>query len=297
MVRRSMEYSHRPLQMRWLRRIIRATAHLTLLLCGSVPAQNATNAQLCEDFEPYRNIRTTEPGRPNKPLRQDNITDEEVREIQRAALEVYPDSIVSISGVTDGCDCEDGSRCSAQVWLALNRGNLTRSLVLSKIDGHWKIGAVQSWWLQYKAQQASFLGFGRSAKELAWQQENQRLLDNFPTCPTPPAQWTLVKSEAHFSSCVDLSSMQVSGSIRRVIFKSIYPPHEPIPHIPRVKYTVTLKAFDCKDHRQQINQMDSYYDDGTVMKALRSDSVLWDPIRPDTASAADLNLVCGWSGK
>ena len=34
---------------------------------------------------------------------------------------------------------------SAQVGLALNRNNVTRSLVLSRIDGHWKIGAVQSW--------------------------------------------------------------------------------------------------------------------------------------------------------
>ena len=80
-------------------------------------AQSPTDAQLCDDFEQYRYIRTVEPARPNQTLRQDNITDEEVREVQKAALKVYPDSIVSISGVTDGCDCEDGSRCTAN-WLA-----------------------------------------------------------------------------------------------------------------------------------------------------------------------------------
>jgi hypothetical protein len=102
------------------------------------------------------------PARPDRPLRQDNISDDEVREVQRAALEVYPDSIVSISGVTDGCDCEDGSRCTAQVWLALNRENQTRSLVLSKIEDHWKIGAVQSWWIQWNAHQATDPGYGYS---------------------------------------------------------------------------------------------------------------------------------------
>jgi hypothetical protein len=89
-------------------------APLMFLLCATALSQNATDLQRREDSERYRHIVTTEPRRPNKPLRQDNITDEEVREVQRAALEVYPDSIVSISGVTDGCDCEDGSNCTAQ---------------------------------------------------------------------------------------------------------------------------------------------------------------------------------------
>src|SRR5271156_316049 len=156
----------------------RAVAHFTMFLCASASAQSTTGAQLCDDFEQYRYIRTVEPTRPNRPLRLDNITDEEVREEQRATLAVYPDSIVSISGVTDGCDCEDGSRCTAQVWLALSRKDQTRSLVLSKIDGHWKIGALQSWSLQYITHQASFPGFGFGAKQLVWRQENQRLLDS-----------------------------------------------------------------------------------------------------------------------
>ena len=280
----------------------RAVAHLALLLCASASAQSTTDAQLCEDFEQYRYIRTVEPARPNRSLRQDNITDEEVREVQRAALEVYPDSIVSISGVTDGCDCEDGSRCTAQVWLALSRENQTRSLVLSKIDGHWKIGAVQSWSLQYVAHQASFPGFGFGARQTAWHQENQRLLDSFPTCPAPSAEWMTVKSDGHFSTCVDISSIQVSGSIRRVNFKSIYPPmiHHPQTQLrgfPWHKYVIDLMAFDCKDHRERVDRIDTYYDDGTVTKNPGKDPVLWDPIRPGTDAASDWDLICGWSGK
>ena len=85
----------------------------------------------------------------NWPRRSDDIdifhdSDEEVTEVQTAALEVYPDSIVVISGLTQGCECEEGAHCTAQVELALNRDNRTRSLLLSKIDGHWKVGAVQS---------------------------------------------------------------------------------------------------------------------------------------------------------
>jgi hypothetical protein len=158
-----MDCSQRPLRMRRPSGLTRVAAPLIFLLGTTAFAQNATDVQRCEDSESYRYIRTTEPLRPNRPLRQDNISDEEVREVQGAALEVYPDSIVSISGVTDGCNCEEGSNCTAQVWLALYRENQTRSLVLSKIDGHWKIGALQSWLLQYNAHQTSYPGYGRGA--------------------------------------------------------------------------------------------------------------------------------------
>jgi hypothetical protein len=272
-------------------------APLAFLLCAPGFAQNATDVQRCEDSELYRNIRTTQP-RPNGPLRKDNVTDEEVREMQQAALEVYPDSIVSISGVTDGCDCEDGPSCTAQVWLALNREYRTRSLVLSKIDGHWKIGAVQSWQLQYDAHQTSNPGFGRGPKQIAWQQENQRLLDNFPTCPTPSANWMLVRSATYGSTCADMASIQVSGFIRRVNFKHVNSPPKQTASYPWTRYWISRIAFDCRDHRQQIVEMDSYSSDGRVIKGgSGKDPVLWDPIRPDTTSAKDLDLVCGWSAK
>jgi hypothetical protein len=272
-------------------------APLSFLLCATALPQNATDAQSCEDSELYRNIRTTQP-RPDGPLRQDNVTDEEVREIQRAALEVYPDSIVSISGVTDGCDCEDGPSCTAQVWLALNREYRTRSLVLSKIDGHWKLGAVQNWQLQYDAHQTSFPGFGRGPKQLQWLQANQRLLDSFPTCPTPSANWMLVRSDKNVLTCADMSSIKVSEFIRRVNFKHVNPPPISTPGYPWVRYWISRIAFDCRDSRQQIVEMDSYYSDGRVTKeSSGKDPVLWDPIRHDTVSAKDLDLVCGWRAK
>src|ERR1700720_58037 len=196
MVRSAMEGGHRQDgPKRHLNKFLQLVAPL---LCATALAQSAADVQHRDNSGWFRHIRTTDPGRPNGPLRQDNITDEEVRELQRAVLEVFPDAIVGISGVTDGCDCEDGSNCTAQVWLALYRENQTRSLVLSKIDGHWKIGAVQSWWLRYSAHQSTNPGFGRNPKQIAWAQENQRLLDSFPTCPIVAGDWMLVRSENHY---------------------------------------------------------------------------------------------------
>ena len=200
--------------------------------------------------------------------------------------------------MTDGCDCEDGSNCTAQVWLALYRENQTRSLVLSKIDGHWKIGAVQSWWLRYSAHQSTSPGFGRNPKQIAWAQENQRLLDSFPTCPVAPANWMLVRSDGNSSTYVDMSSVQVSGFVRRVNFKHVFPPPTRKNRWPSPLFNIVLTAFDCRDHRMQIDGWDRYYDDGTASKSAGdTDPVLWDPIRPKTDSAADWELICGRNGK
>jgi hypothetical protein len=138
-----MKCGHRPNLKRRTTASLQLVAPLTFLLCSMALAQSGADVQRPGDSEWFRHIRTTDPGgRPNGPLRQDNISDEEVREVQQAALEVYPDSIVNISGVTDGCNCEEGSACTAQVWLALYREEHIRGLVLSKIGGHWKVGAV-----------------------------------------------------------------------------------------------------------------------------------------------------------
>ena len=298
MVRSAMECGHRPGPKRRPNRCFPLVAPLTFLLCTMALAQSAADVQRRGDSEWFRHIRTADPGRPNKPLRQENITDEEVREVQRAALEVYPDFIVNISGVTDGCDCEDGSNCTAQVWLALYREDHTRSLVLSKIDGHWKIGAVQRWWLQYSAHQSTNPGFGRGPTQIAWAQENQRLLDSFPACPIAPVNWMLVRNGDISSTYVDMSSVQVSGFTRRVNFKSVHlPPKKKFPW-PSTLFSISLIAFDCKDRRLRIDEQDYYYDDGRVSKnSGYTDSVLWDPIRPKTDSAADWELICGWNSK
>lgn len=91
------------------------------------------------------------PVRRDGPLRYQNISDEEVREIQSAAAEVVPKALVNISGVTTGCPCEDGPQCSDQVWIVAFRPDKSFGLRLSKVNNHWMIGPVQRWWLRYDA--------------------------------------------------------------------------------------------------------------------------------------------------
>ena len=296
MVRDSLEFSPLPPRVR-ARGIARAIVTVTFLLCASAIAQNATDdPQRCEDFEVYRHVRTTEP-LPSGPLLRAGISDEEVREVQRAALDVYPDFIVSISGVVDGCNCEEGGGCTAQLWLLLNRSNQIRTLVLSRIDGHWKIGAMQSWLIQYNKQMARFPLFGPGETHLAWQRENQRLRSLFPACPIAPAEWMALRTEGYGPTCVDTSSFKISGDIRRVIFKHPDRPPKRISSNRWVRYSIGMEAFDCKDQRMRTDASTMYFNDGTAEPGFADDPVIWYPIRPDTVPASDLAFVCGWQGK
>ena len=277
--------------------MVTVEALLTFLFAAAALAKSVNTSQQGDTPEWFRHIRTTDPAHAAGNLRQENINDEEVREIQQAASEAYPGFIVNISGVTNGCDCEDGSQCTAQVWLALYHQEDIRGLVLSKIDGHWKIGAVQRWWLQYSAHQSTDPGVGRGPKQIAWAKEEQRLLDNFPACQIPRINWTLLKGNQFGTYYVDKSSLRVSGVVRHVIFKSVFPPRRTDIRWPTTLFSISSVAFDCKERQTQVDWMDWYESDGRPHDGKREHqmSVLWTRIRPKTDSAAELDLVCGWS--
>lgn len=99
--------------------------------------------------ERTKRIWKSRPRRLEGPLRTENISDEEVREVQAVTAEVFPGAIVNISGVTDGCPCEDGPRCDSQVWIVAYRDNKNHGLMLSRVDDEWTIGLTQRWRLQY----------------------------------------------------------------------------------------------------------------------------------------------------
>jgi hypothetical protein len=269
---------------------------MAVLLCTGALAQHADISTASEDSASYREIVLAEPQLPNRPARRENISDEEVREIQRVALEVYPDFIVVISSVTDGCACEEGAHCSAQVALALNRNNVTRSLLLSKVDEHWKIGAVQSWWLRYRKEHTDMPASGNLEAYRTWQEKERSLLRSFPACPVPAGNWILLRNASYGSTYVDRSSLKVSGFIRRVNFRNVYPVR-PIPYFPLTRFSIASQAFDCRDHRTRTDSQTSYWTDGTAHQESMKDPVLWEPVRPDTIPAKDLDLVCGWNIK
>jgi hypothetical protein len=124
----------------------------------------------------------TQSYRTGMPLRKININDEEVRQIQAVVLELIPGAIVLISGVAQGCPCEDGPGCSAQVWTAIDRSAGIRSLELSDINDHWVIGPVQRWFLDSAQLERS--KFPTRAEYFA---ARATLNNRYPTCSTGPS--------------------------------------------------------------------------------------------------------------
>jgi hypothetical protein len=269
-----------------------------VLICAGAFAQTADTPQQGAESDWYREIPSSEPGLPNRPMRRENISDEEVREVQEAALQVYPDFIVVISGVTDGCACEEGRQCSAQVGLALNRNNVTRSLVLSKINSHWRIGAVQNWFLKYHEFERNHPRPTNWDDLQDWERARQALFKLYPACPAPTGNWTLLRNASYGSTYIDMSSIKETGHIRRVNFKIISSALRQVGHYPSVRYAISVEAFDCRDHRTRTDAIMHYLDDGTAhRRGGIVDPVLWEPVRPDTIPAKDLDLVCSWQIK
>jgi hypothetical protein len=127
-----------------------------------------------------RRALTSRPQRLDGPLRTDNVTDEEVREIQQAASEILPKQLVNISGVTSGCRCEDGPTCKAYAWVTAFYQGRPQALQLALIGQHWAIGPVQRWWLQHDQLELQL------RKEKDWlksEQARNDLILKFPNCP------------------------------------------------------------------------------------------------------------------
>lgn len=110
-------------------------------------AAEAEDARLQKLFRTQNRAWQIRPNRRENPSRAENISDNEVREIQTAISEMLPGAILNIGTVVVGCPCEDGASCSDQVWVVAHRPQKTKGLLLSKIDGRWTIGPVQRWWL------------------------------------------------------------------------------------------------------------------------------------------------------
>ncbi len=126
-----------------------------------------------------KRVAETRPRRRDLPVRSNNITDDEVTEIQRVASEVWPGAIVNIATVVVGCPCEDGPSCTDQVWVVGHRPIEMKGLLLSRIDGSWAIGPVQLWWLEYERFQSRRAEF---PTEIAYWNAKDEFIETFPTC-------------------------------------------------------------------------------------------------------------------
>ncbi|WP_405223467.1 hypothetical protein [Lentisalinibacter sediminis] len=134
------------------------------------------------------------PRRPTDPLRETNISDNEVRQIEQATRAVFPTALVNISGVTSGCPCEDGPDCTDQVWVVAWHSEESHGLKLSLIGGEWVIGPVQRWWLQYESLGDRYDALGALDTEEKWaaarglMRERMSLIESFPECEPGPAR-------------------------------------------------------------------------------------------------------------
>jgi hypothetical protein len=124
----------------------------------------------------------SDPHRQAGSLRAVNISDDEVRQIEGVVRAMIPSSIVSISGVVQGCPCEDGPGCTARVWVAAYRPERTTWLELSEINSNWAVGPVQQWYLESEKLDAS-----QWPSYAARSAARQALDDRYPACASGSA--------------------------------------------------------------------------------------------------------------
>ena len=89
------------------------------------------------------------PARRDAPLRELNISDEEVREVEAIAYKYLPRTTINISPVVTDCPCEEGLACNAQVYVDSTVKDKRRGLQLSRMHGHSQLGVVQEWSLRW----------------------------------------------------------------------------------------------------------------------------------------------------
>ena len=151
-------------------------------------SEDKNDSAVASKREKSRHIYWSRPQRLDEPLRDENISDEEVRQVEAVTDEIYPGAIVNISGVTSGCPCEDGPSCTSQVWVVAYRDGRNDGLMLSKIDDDWVVGPLQQWWLAWDKLQSrkratlSTREPGYRENYLKLREEQQKLQDAYPTC-------------------------------------------------------------------------------------------------------------------
>lgn len=122
------------------------------------------------------------------PLRYENISAQEIDEIETAAHSIMPGALVNISGIVAGCQCEEGEQCTAQVRVVAYLPEKTSGLSLSRINNHWSVGLLQQWEFQYAAFLAKYPKpyFGRMPEAKArfdeFLAEQTALFSEYPSC-------------------------------------------------------------------------------------------------------------------
>jgi hypothetical protein len=170
-----------------------------LALAASAYAQTPSNPptfqemrQILEDWEYWRQqddryrfietrARALYPGRRDTPLRDLNISDNEIREVETIARKYLPQSFVNISPVVGECPCEEGPTCTAQVYVVATTRTSSRGLQLSRLNDRWNVSRVQQWWHRREAIVAQNTGDALRDRYLYDKAVNE-LYEEFPLC-------------------------------------------------------------------------------------------------------------------
>jgi hypothetical protein len=118
------------------------------------------------------------PHRRDTPLRELNITDGEVRELQELAAKHAMTTMLNISPVIAGCPCEEGPLCTDQVYVVAELPGKTVGLEFSRVRNAWVVGTVQKWWLRFAELREKM----PKMDFRAWESARYQLLLEFPTC-------------------------------------------------------------------------------------------------------------------
>jgi hypothetical protein len=121
------------------------------------------------------------PQRRDTPLRDINISDDEVRELQALMEKYLPSDYVNISPVVTDCPCEEGPTCTAQVYVVATLNGQERGLQLSRLDEQWQVGVVQQWWLKFQSIKRQRTG-DSWLDYLLQQKAMNDLYEEFPRC-------------------------------------------------------------------------------------------------------------------
>ncbi len=183
-------------------------ASLTLARPASLSAQTTESADSLssskadrQNRQAYREKRRaamlSRPAYSERQLREENLNDIEIRQIEQATRAIVPGAIVNIGGVWDACPCEDGDQCTNQVWVVISVPGKSTGVMLSKISDRWDIGPVQEWWFDYedhegkvrdlnlrrqRADYTQMLALNEERRLLS--EEKILLIQRFPFCAT-----------------------------------------------------------------------------------------------------------------
>ncbi len=158
----------------WAAAILAASA-----MIGATSTRAETNTEYLRTWKLLDQARRIRPRQPSGHVRELNINDIEIRELQAAAAQVLPRALVNIGPVSTGCACEDGPNCTDQVWVVASTAAEAKGLLFSRINGAWMLGPVQKWWVEYDR-----LNDGRRsfAKASEFYEAQRRLLEKMPLC-------------------------------------------------------------------------------------------------------------------